>query len=125
MTEFHWLQRPRYGVCPICGASSNDSGFVDFIADVPLRAFGAEGEQVGWADLFVCANCVRSAARLVGCIAPDDVEAFNLREAALMEENEKLKDEIKAHEERFARLVSLTPEEAGIVIPDGNIAADN
>lgn len=106
MTEFFWTPTPREGLCVVCGTATLDAGFVDMVGDT--IAFSREGmEHNVVVDMIVCARCIRQAATKVGCADPGQVEEFAYREKQLEEENQKLKDEIQAWQERFLAMVNL------------------
>lgn len=104
MPEFLWLQGPPYGSCFGCGTSAVDRGFVQTFAEVDVRR---DGEVVGVGDVFFCAHCVYSMGALVGTATPQETEEFARRELDLLNENEKLKDEIMSWQQRFLGLANL------------------
>ena len=108
MAEFNWVQGPPYGVCFGCGTSSSDRGFVQTFADVDVRQ---DGEIVGVADVFFCGSCIHAQGRLVGMATPQETEDFARREFELVNDNEKLKDEIQAWQERFLQLSGFAAED--------------
>ena len=105
MPEFNWLLAPPWGVCFGCNTASNDRGFIQTFADVDVRQ---DGEIVGVADVHYCANCIFAMGKLVGMATPDETEDFARRELELINEGEKLKDEIQAWQQRFDLLMSET-----------------
>lgn len=107
MAVFDWVATPAHGGCLTCGTSQNDKGFVNLHSEVTLRRDGFDTEITGFADLVLCADCMLQAARLVGAATPAETTAFAERELELVEENEKLKDEIKAWQERFLGMANL------------------
>ena len=108
MPEFLWLQGPPHGVCFGCGTSANDRGFVQTFADVDVRM---DGEIVGIADVFFCAHCIYAMGNLVGTATPQETEEFARRELELINENEKLKDEILSWQQRFVQMANLDAED--------------
>lgn len=108
MPEFQWLQGPPHGSCFGCGTSSNDKGFVQTFADVDVMQ---NGEIVGYADVYFCANCLYAMGNLVGTATPAETEAFARRELDLIEETEKLKDEIMAWQQRFVQMSNLSSDD--------------
>lgn len=104
MPEFLWVQAPPYGVCFGCGTSSVDRGLVRTFADVDVRG---DGEVVGVADVHFCANCLFAMGKLVGMATPQETEDFARRELELLNEAEKLKDEIMAWQQRFLGMANL------------------
>ena len=108
MPEFLWVQAPPYGVCFGCGTSSVDRGFVQTFTEVDVRQ---DGQVVGVADVFFCAHCLYSMGALVGTATPQETEEFAHREVALLEENEKLKDEIFSWQQRFLGMAKLDVED--------------
>lgn len=108
MPEFLWVQGPPYGVCFGCGTSANDRGFVQTFTDVDVRR---DGEIVGIADVFFCANCLFSMGRMVGMADPQETEEFARKEFELLAEQEKLKDEIFAWQQRFVEISNLAAED--------------
>lgn len=112
MATFDWVATPAHGGCLTCGTSHADKGFVNMHSEVVLMR--NEFEISGYADLVICADCMLQASRLVGAATPAETEAFAHRELELVEENEKLKDEIKAWQERVGNLVGLTSTDLGL-----------
>lgn len=72
-------------------------------ADVDVRQ---DGEVVGVADVFFCANCLFAMGKLVGMATPQETEDFARRELDLINTEEKLRDEIQAWQQRFDNLLS-------------------
>lgn len=103
MPEFNWVLGPPYGVCFGCGTSSNDRGFVQTFTDVDVKQ---DGQIVGVSDVHFCGNCILSMGKLFGMATPQETEDFARRELALMEQEEKLRDEIQAWQQRFDGLLS-------------------
>lgn len=104
MAEFHWHQTPPHGFCIACATSVSQKGFIDLIADVPLR----QGTDiVGVVDVVLCASCIDQIGRMVGMASRDETEKFAYRELALTEENEKLKDEVQSWMERYEHVSTL------------------
>lgn len=108
MADFNWVQGPPYGVCFGCGTSANDRGFIQTFTDVDVRQ---DGQVVGVADVFFCGNCIHAMGRLVGMATPQETEDFAKREYDLVNENEKLKDEIAAWQQRFLGMANLNVED--------------
>lgn len=107
--EFNWSGTPRFGSCATCGRSELDAGFVDLIGETVARnPVNGDGFVV---DLILCANCVKEAARLVGCATPVEVNDLVHQKIADDEEIQKLKDEAAAWQDRFLELVNLTGED--------------
>lgn len=109
MAEFTWSAVPRYGTCLSCGASSNDSGFIDTFAEVSVTS--DEGGPAGFVDAIFCASCVEQMGRLVGTATRQEVEELVYKQHTLELECEKLKDEVLAEKQRFDMLVSATGDE--------------
>ena len=110
MAEFFWRNNPPSGSCVICDASVNERGFVDFIGDT-LVIDRDGGGFTGVVDIYICATCVEQASRLVGCADRDQVEEFAYREIELVNENDKLKDEIQAHQQRWDKMMDSFKDE--------------
>lgn len=108
MAEFNWHQGPPYGVCFGCGTSANDRGFVQTFTDVDVKQ---DETIVGVADVFFCGNCLHAMGRLVGMATPQETEDFARREFDLLEQNEKLKDEVSAWQQRFVEFANLSAED--------------
>lgn len=108
MAEFNWVNTPPYGVCFGCGTSANDKGFVQTFTDVDVLQ---NGQVVGIADVFFCANCLYAMGRLVGTATPQETEEFARKELELVTEIEKLKDEIYSWQQRFLGLANLDVED--------------
>ena len=107
MPIFTWSAAPRYNTCLSCGTSSCDGGFIDTFAEVKVAGGGADG----FVDAIFCANCVIQAAQLVGASSRAQMEEQIYKQVALEEENEKLKDEVQMHAERFNVLTTATAAE--------------
>ncbi len=109
MPQFEWSNTPRYGGCIGCGTSANDKGFVDTFAETNVRR--DEFEITGVVDVIFCADCVLQMSRMVGAATPAETEAFAQREFDLLQDNEKLKDEIAGWQQRFLGLANLDVED--------------
>ena len=108
MAQFFWHATPPFGTCLACGTSANDRGFVDTLAEVNVRAgMEQESELIGIASAIFCASCLEQMGRLVGLATPNETEGFAHRELELVNENEKLKDEIQSWQQRFLGLANL------------------
>lgn len=105
MAVFDWVNTPETGMCITCMTSQNDRGFVKFHSDVNIMR--NEYEIAGFVEAVLCGDCLLQAARLVGAATPAETEDFARRELELVEENEKLADEVKAWSERLRNLVGL------------------
>ena len=104
MADFFWKDKPESNGCICCMAQFTEGGFVDFIGETLLK--NDFGETVGVIDVVVCSDCLRTAARLVGCASREEVEEFAYREIEKDKEIERLRDEVQAHQQRFDNLVS-------------------
>lgn len=109
MAEFFWAATPRFGTCLTCGTSVNDRGFIDMVSDTVMRT--EAGEINGVVDMILCANCILQASRLVGGAMPNEVDDLVHENISKTDECEKLKDEIKAWQERFEQVVNLSLED--------------
>jgi hypothetical protein len=109
MAQFNWVSVPPNGPCVACGGSVNDRGFVDMIGEVVVK--NSEGEFQGVADVYYCATCIEQASRIVGCATRDEVAEFAYREVDLLDQNEKLKDEVESWKQRHENLISNLSED--------------
>jgi hypothetical protein len=106
MTEFNWKARPDEGNCILCMSHQNDRGFVDMIGEVHVK--NDHREIVGVVDILICANCLEQAAVLVGSPTAKMSGEMAYREAELLTEIEKLKDEVQAWQQRVMGLANLS-----------------
>lgn len=122
MPTFTWNAHSEKG-CLSCLSQVNDRGFVDTYAETNIHG-DTDGRQiVGWADVWFCADCLHQMGRLVGMATPRETEAFAMREYELAEENEKLKDEVAAWQQRMENLIGLKVEELGLDMPNDEVLA--
>jgi len=89
-------------------ASQNDRGFVDCFSSVRITRGGIE--VVGDVDVVMCGNCLEQAAQLVGSATRQQTEEITREAIELREENEKLKDEIGALNQRHYSLIDKLSE---------------
>ncbi len=108
MSEFNWVQGPPYGVCFGCGTAAADRGFIQTFTEVDVKQ---DGTIVGIADVFFCANCIHAMGRMVGMATPQETEDFARRELEILNESDKLKDEIASWQQRFLGLANLDVED--------------
>lgn len=101
--ELLWTEAPKSGCCPTCGSSVNPRGFVDMISDVDVMREGIG--IVGVLDLTLCATCLEQASRMVGCASRDEVYAMAERELELLNELEKVKDEVQSERQKHEQFV--------------------
>lgn len=103
MAEFNLIETPPNGVCMGCGTSYDPRGFVDTFGTINVKdEFGGIS---GICDAIFCATCVEQMGRVVGCASKAEVEAFAYEEMEKDQEMTKLKDEIKAWQERHELLL--------------------
>lgn len=112
MTEFNWHLAPPWGSCFGCGTSSNDRGFIQTFADVDVTG---NGEIVGVADVHFCADCIFAMGKLVGMATPQETEDFARRELELVNDAEKLKDEIASWQQRFLQMADFNQSEIEVL----------
>lgn len=110
MPDFNKVPAPMFSPtrCAACSTHACHEGFVDFVATTATQGFenGAPmqplpGEPM-YGRLYLCARCVWTAARLVGCLDPqqaDELTALTVRASA---EADVLRDELAA--ERASKL---------------------
>lgn len=108
MPQFEWQPYPSHGGCLSCLTQECKSGFVNTLAETKLTR--NDYEITGFADVIFCGDCLLQQARLVGAASPDETMKFAERELDLINENEKLADEVKAWKERFEKAFDLTVE---------------
>ena len=86
-------------------SANNDRGFVDFIGETMMK--NQFGEGVGVIDVILCANCLETAATLIGGVTKGKAEEWGYREAELSMEIEKLQDEVASWQQRFLGMAQL------------------
>jgi len=101
------LQSGQY--CLACGTQQNDRGFVDMIGEVNVTRDGFE--ITGVVDVVYCANCLEQAARLIGSASLDEVNNWSHKEYEYIQNQDKLKDEIAAWQQRMFQLANFTVED--------------
>lgn len=96
MPDYQWVPTPVFTptTCLGCNAHRHEDGFVDTLAE------DAAGRR-----LYLCAECVRQAARKVGCYAPKEVADLKAEVAAANARAAELEDELAV--ERANKVVSL------------------
>jgi hypothetical protein len=106
VAQFFWKAHTTAGkMCILCMSQENARGFVDMVSDVLLYRDGQEVS--GIADVWLCANCLEQAARMVGSATKDETMemafAINERDEII----KKREDEIQAWQMRLVGLANL------------------
>lgn len=113
MPDFHKVASPTFSPtrCAACSTHACPDGFIDLVASTATAGFinGApapakDGEPV-YGRLYLCAWCVRHAARMVGCADPDSVAERAEQIRGLLEVNAQLGAELEV--ERRNKVVAI------------------
>ena len=104
--DFQWVQSPQLapGRCQSCSTHSHPDGFVDLIAEGPLQEVPGFGLAAA-ARVYLCAGCLRQAARHVGCLEPKQADDLGRRLGEANSRINQLEADLAAEQEN--KLVSL------------------
>lgn len=115
MPDFEHVPAPTFSptCCVACSTHRHDRGFVDLAVEGPVFGHDQAGNPVvppgrdfaPSGRLYLCASCVDQAARKVGCLDPEQAQAF--AEASARDANRIVELEARLAAEEANKVVSL------------------